>query len=131
MKITIKLRSNVNKSGLQELRIRINSGRDFRKDYDTKLFVDARYWQPQQLKVSNKHSNFIDINRRIKEFKDRIYEANNKFNIGMFEIQRLIPHSLFNATCSSNSHLSGLVFRLLINSANSFCFGFIACYVVY
>ena len=84
MKITIKLRSNVNKSGLQELRIRINSGRDFRKDYDTKLFVDARYWQPQQLKVSNKHSNFIDINRRIKEFKDRIYEANNKFNIGMF-----------------------------------------------
>ena len=55
MKITIKLRSNVNKSGLQELRIRINSGRSFRKDYDTKLFVDARYWQPQQLKVSNKH----------------------------------------------------------------------------
>ena len=84
MKITIKLRSNVNKSGLQELRIRINSGRSFRKDYDTKLFVDARYWQPQQLKVSNKHLNFIDINRRIKEFKDRIYEANNKFNIGMF-----------------------------------------------
>ena len=75
MKITIKLRSNVNKSGLQELRIRINSGRDFRKDYDTKLFVDARYWQPQQLKVSNKHLNFIDINRRIKEFKDRIYEC--------------------------------------------------------
>ena len=92
MKITIKLRSNRNKLGLQEIRIRINSGRGFRKDYDTKLFVDGRYWQPQQLKVSNKHPNFIDINRRIKEFKDRIYEANNKFNIGMFGNNQVLEY---------------------------------------
>jgi len=84
MKTTIKLRSNKNRFGLQEIRIRINSGRDFRKDYDTKLFIDNRYWLPTQLKVSNKHPNFIDINRKIKDFKDRIYDATNKYNVGMF-----------------------------------------------
>lgn len=93
MTITLKLRAKASKkTNLHQLIIRINDGKDYRKEISMPLYVDKQHWIQKNKSLKETHQNYEDTTELLNKLKSKCQYALDKFNLKRFTRQQVIDH---------------------------------------
>ena len=93
MTITFKLRKKKSsKTGKNQVIVRVNDGREFRKDISFDLHVFEEHWNSSNKTLKSTHPYYEDTVEILDDLKSKASVALNKYNLKRFSRQDVIDH---------------------------------------
>jgi hypothetical protein len=93
MTITFKLRKKKStKTGKNQVIVRVNDGREFRKDISLDLHVYEEHWNSSNKTLKSTHPYYEDTVEILDDLKNKASVALNKYNLKRFSRQDVIDH---------------------------------------
>lgn len=93
MTITFKLRKKKSsKTGKNQVIVRVNDGREFRRDISLDLHVFEEHWNSSSKTLKSTHPYYEDTVEILDDLKSKASVALNKYNLKRFSRQDVIDH---------------------------------------
>lgn len=93
MTIAFKLRKKKSaKTGKNQVIVRVNDGREFRKDISLDLHVFEEHWNSSSKTLKSTHPYYEDTVEILDDLKSKASVALNKYNLKRFSRQDVIDH---------------------------------------
>lgn len=104
MKINFFLQSRTLSNGKNRLMFRVSNTRKHRQDFTTDLALYKAHFNKKDLRVSEMHPQYLDVNRRLKVWSDRKRYCQDKWDAKaytVFQVQSYMQGKTDNTTLDS------------------------------